>query len=286
MLRMDVFYALSDPTRRKILELLASRGQLTATEISFNFHVSPPAISQHLKVLREVNLVKMEKHAQQRIYQINPEKMLEVQDWSQHLAQQWNQRLEALDELLQVEKRKNTGVKKDEKMSNELTLKRIFDAPRDLVFKAWTDCSLLSKWWGPTGFTTPTCKVEARQGGSLYIAMHGPTGSEWDYDMPVKGVFEEFDPPKRFVFSNHALFDEKGEPQLSTTCSVTFKELGEKTEMTLHIVLVKSTPESAAAWAGAEMGWNQSLDKLSAHFTGRNADSHAHQATTAAEVKK
>ena len=103
---MDIFYALADPTRRKILELLASRGELPATEIYANFAVSHPAISQHLKVLREANLVRMEKHAQQRIYQINSETMLELEDWSRQLAQQWNQRLDALDELLKVEKEK------------------------------------------------------------------------------------------------------------------------------------------------------------------------------------
>ena len=103
---MDIFYALSDPTRRKILELLASQGELTATQIYANFQVSPPAISQHLKVLREANLVKMEKHAQQRIYQINPEVVLELEDWSKQLAQQWNQRLDVLDEILKSEQEK------------------------------------------------------------------------------------------------------------------------------------------------------------------------------------
>jgi DNA-binding transcriptional ArsR family regulator len=104
---MDIFYALADPKRRKILELLASQGQLTASQIYENFAISPPAISQHLKVLREAQLVKMEKRAQQRIYQINPEAMLELEDWSKELAQQWNQRLDSLDELLKVEKEKS-----------------------------------------------------------------------------------------------------------------------------------------------------------------------------------
>lgn len=105
---MDIFYALADPTRRKILELLASRGRLSATEIYENFTVSHPAISQHLKVLREADLVKMEKHAQQRIYQINPQAVLELEDWSRQLAQLWNNRLDALAELIKVEKRKKT----------------------------------------------------------------------------------------------------------------------------------------------------------------------------------
>ena len=147
-------------------------------------------------------------------------------------------------------------------MAKELTLKRTFDAPRELVFKAWTDPVLISKWWGPTYFTTPISEVEARKGGKLYIVMHGPKDSDFDLDLPMKGVFQEFDPPRRLVFTNEAMHDENGNPQLATICTVTFAEAGGKTEMTLHIVLVKTTPASEGAWAGAEMGWNQSLDKL------------------------
>ena len=103
---MDKFSALADPNRRHILEMLARRGQLSATEISDQFQVSPSAISQHLKVLREANLVLMEKRAQQRMYQINPEAVVELEQWARQLTQQWNERFEALDELLEAEKKK------------------------------------------------------------------------------------------------------------------------------------------------------------------------------------
>jgi DNA-binding transcriptional ArsR family regulator len=103
---MDKFSALADPTRRFILEMLARNGQLSATEISDNFQVSPSAISQHLKVLREAKLVLMEKRAQQRLYQINPETMGELEQWARQLTQQWNERFEALDQLLEAEKKK------------------------------------------------------------------------------------------------------------------------------------------------------------------------------------
>ena len=110
MCHMDMFYALADPTRRKILELLASQGELSATQIYENFSASPPAISQHLKVLREAGLVKMEKHAQQRLYQVNPEAVLELEDWSKQLALQWNQRLDVLDEILKDEQEKDNKI--------------------------------------------------------------------------------------------------------------------------------------------------------------------------------
>ncbi len=103
-----MFYALADPTRRKIIEILARDGQLSATEIYAQFPVSPQAISQHLKVLREANLVQVEKRAQQRIYRINPDAMLELEDWARRMAQLWNQRFDALEKVLEVEKKKGT----------------------------------------------------------------------------------------------------------------------------------------------------------------------------------
>ncbi len=103
---MDTFSALAEPTRRNILELLANSGQLSATEIYQKFSVSSPAISQHLKVLREANLVHMEKRAQQRLYQINPASLSELEGWIKKLTKQYDERFDVLDTLLEIEKKK------------------------------------------------------------------------------------------------------------------------------------------------------------------------------------
>lgn len=107
---MDMFQALADPTRRRIIEMLADRGRLSASDISDQFQISPQAISQHLKVLREAKLVQVEKRAQQRIYRVNPNTVLELGDWTRRLQEQWSERFEALDKVLEVEKRKAKGV--------------------------------------------------------------------------------------------------------------------------------------------------------------------------------
>jgi DNA-binding transcriptional ArsR family regulator len=109
---MDKFSAIADPTRRKIIEMLANQGPLSASQISDQFNISPPAISQHLKVLREADVVRMEKRAQQRIYSINPQSMLEVEGWVQQMVQGWNNRFDALDRLLAVEKKRLEGESK------------------------------------------------------------------------------------------------------------------------------------------------------------------------------
>lgn len=103
---MDVFYALAEPTRRSIIEILADSGQLPASAIASRFRVSAPAISQHLKVLREAKLVRMEKRKQQRIYYLNPEGVQEVEDWAKKLSEEWETRFQRLDALLKEEVRK------------------------------------------------------------------------------------------------------------------------------------------------------------------------------------
>ncbi len=104
---MDSFHALAEPTRRRIVEMLAQEGALSATDIHARFTVSAPAISQHLKVLREAGLVSVEKRAQQRIYRVNPQAMLEVEQWAKRLRELWDRRFDALDALLKEEQVKS-----------------------------------------------------------------------------------------------------------------------------------------------------------------------------------
>ena len=100
---MLAFSALADPTRLRIIEMLASHGQLSATHISQQFTVSPPAISQHLKILREAGLVQVETRAQQRIYSIDPSGMTQMEQWMHHMRELWSQRFDRLDALLKEE---------------------------------------------------------------------------------------------------------------------------------------------------------------------------------------
>ena len=111
---MDMFVALADPTRRHILELLASSGELSATALYEHFSVSPQAVSQHLKVLREAHLVEVEKRAQQRVYRLNPQALSQFETWVQRMQQQWSERFDALDQVLEQEKQK---LVKDEQKS-------------------------------------------------------------------------------------------------------------------------------------------------------------------------
>lgn len=100
---MDIFTALADQNRRRIIELLAASGKLSASDISDKFKVSPPAISQHLKILREAKIVDMEKRAQKRLYQINPHAIEELAEWAKKMKKLWSIRFDRLDNLLKTE---------------------------------------------------------------------------------------------------------------------------------------------------------------------------------------
>ena len=98
--------ALADPIRRTILEILASSGELSATALYEHFSVSPQAVSQHLKVLRETKLVEMEKRAQKRVYRLNPQTLSEFEAWVTQTKQRWSERFDALDAVLEREQKK------------------------------------------------------------------------------------------------------------------------------------------------------------------------------------
>ena len=112
---MDTFTALAEPTRRSILEMLAAKGQMSATDIYHKFKASPPAISQHLKVLREANLVRVEKQAQKRIYYVNPEPIEELEKWVKQFAAGLEDRYRALDNVLETEKSKLKANRNEDK---------------------------------------------------------------------------------------------------------------------------------------------------------------------------
>jgi uncharacterized protein YndB with AHSA1/START domain len=143
-------------------------------------------------------------------------------------------------------------------VGQELIITRIIDAPRDLVFKAWTDPKQVAKWWSPKYFTNPVCELDVRPGGAILIHMAGPDGTVY----PMKGMYQEIVEPERLVFASSAVEDDAGNPALETLSTVTFEDQGGKTQLTLRVAVVRSTSAAEWALAGMEEGWNQSLDKL------------------------
>jgi len=140
----------------------------------------------------------------------------------------------------------------------ELTLTRMFNAPRSLVFRMWTDPKHVGRWWGPHGYTNPVCELDARPGGKILIHMQDPI-------MPVNpmtGVFEEIVEPERLVFISMALPDADGIPQLQVRNTVTFEDVNGKTKLTLNARVLKATPQIGPALDGMTQGWTETLERL------------------------
>jgi len=146
-------------------------------------------------------------------------------------------------------------------LPNERTvvITRIFDAPRALVWKCWTDEKHMAQWFGPKMFTIPVCTLEPRVGGKLWVVMRGPDGA----DYPMKGVFREMVEPERLVFTNIAV-DKDGTHLLEGETTVILEELAGQTRMTLRTHAVGKVPYAPQMLAGMQAGWSQSFDKMAA----------------------
>jgi len=138
-----------------------------------------------------------------------------------------------------------------------LEIRRVFAAPRELVWQAWTEPRQLAQWWGPRGFDNPLCELDLRPGGSLRIEMRAPNGTIY----PMTGVYQEIEAPARLVFTSVAL-DESGRPALEALTTLTFEEQGDQTLLTMTAKVISVTAVGRQYLAGMEEGWNQTLDKL------------------------
>jgi uncharacterized protein YndB with AHSA1/START domain len=147
----------------------------------------------------------------------------------------------------------------------DFTITREFDAPRELVFKAWTDCDHFSHWFGPRDFTTSHCSIEPRRGGTWTSAMRSPEGN----DFWSSGTIVEIEEPSRLIV-DEGFSDEHGN-------RVTAQEYGmsddmpseERMTLTLEehqgrtrLTVQQGVPTEVAERNGALQGWQETLEKL------------------------
>ncbi|HTJ63721.1 MAG TPA: SRPBCC family protein [Alphaproteobacteria bacterium] len=140
----------------------------------------------------------------------------------------------------------------------ELVLTRLIDAPRELVYRAWTDAELLKKWFAPLPYTTPHAELDVRPGGSNLIVMKGPEGPE----MPNRGVYLEVVPNERLVFTD--AYTEAWQPSQKPfmTVILTFEEEDGKTRYTARVR--HWTPDDCEAHEkmGFHQGWGICADQM------------------------
>ncbi len=147
----------------------------------------------------------------------------------------------------------------------DVVIERVLNAPRERVWKAWTDPTEMRRWWGPQGFTTPTCKVDLRVGGAYIYCMRSPEGK----DYWATGTYREIVPQRKLVMTD-SFADEKGnvvpatyygmsaETPLEMLVTATFEDAKGKTKLTLRHAGFPVGLDSE----GAQQGWSESFDKL------------------------
>ncbi|MGD0115848.1 MAG: SRPBCC domain-containing protein [Dehalococcoidia bacterium] len=151
--------------------------------------------------------------------------------------------------------------------SKELEIVRVFDAPRELVWKAWTDPELMMRWWGPRDYTCPACSIDFEVGGTYLNCMRSPE----DRDYWSTGVYKEIVEPERLVMSD-SFSDESGNVvpathygmnpdfPLELLVTLTLEDYDGKTKLTLRHAGFPSDDDLE----GARAGWSESFDKLAA----------------------
>jgi uncharacterized protein YndB with AHSA1/START domain len=143
-----------------------------------------------------------------------------------------------------------------------IVISRVVDAPRELVFEAFTDPTHLSQFWGPKWTTAPRCEVDLRVGGAFHIEMQGADGAIY----PCTGVYREIVPPERIVYAGTATDDNPcggGLPPRSLVTLI-FTAEGRKTKITIHTRLGSYADRDAAIAGGFKQGWDDSLERLEA----------------------
>ena len=139
-----------------------------------------------------------------------------------------------------------------------LVMTRIFDAPRSLVFKVWTEPQHLVRWWGPRGYTTPVCEMDVRPGGTYRLLMRSAEGQEvWWH-----GVFREIVEPERLVWTSSIDRTDGTRVSGETVLTVTLEEQGQKTKLTLHQAVFDSIDNCNAH----REGWTQAFERIAEHL--------------------
>jgi len=148
---------------------------------------------------------------------------------------------------------------------NEVLIEREFDAPRELLFKVWTDPFHLARWWTPFGFTAHVLKMEVREGGAFHIELQTPDGQR----VPARGIYKKIIPPEKIIML--------GPDQSPDACgagippnamvTITFNESGGKTTLRLHTLFNASAEKLAAAEAGYYEGWGSALAALQTYLS-------------------
>jgi uncharacterized protein YndB with AHSA1/START domain len=142
----------------------------------------------------------------------------------------------------------------------DLVLTRLIDAPREKLYRAWTEPELLKQWFAPTPYTTPSAELDVRVGGANTVVMRSPDGNE----IPCSGVYLEVVPNRRLVFTDAYMRAWEPSPKPFMTVILTFEDEGDKTRYTARVRHWTTEDRETHEKMGFHQGWGQCADQLAA----------------------
>jgi len=266
--------ALADPTRRAILERLG-RGSATISELAEPIGITLTGTKKHVRVLEDADLVTTEKVGRARFCRLGPQRLDVVEAWMQQYRKMLDERLDRFGELVQrLHKEQQMTDQQQQEAGRKATVTtpgdreihivREFDAPRDLVFRAFVDPELIPEWWGPYDTTTIVDRMDVRDGGGWRFVARSADGTETAF----RGTYREIAPPDRVVQT----FEWEGMPGHISVETATFEDLGGRTRVVTTSLFHTAEERDGMLASGMERGLNETyerLDALLARLSGR-----------------
>ncbi len=250
-----------------------SHGPSSVHGLTEPFALSQQMISKHIAYLVRARIVIKTKRGRESMCTLRPDAIKAVSDWAFNYRRFWEESFDKLDAVVnQLKKTEVADGKKHGYETERMVVTRVFDAPRELVWKAWTEPEYVMQWWGPKGCTTPFCEMDFREGGKFLFCMRAPDGQEgWN-----GGQYHQIVLHEKIVFSLY-FSDPQGNKvdpaqygieheAIPDACDVIiFEDFG--TGQTKLTFIGNETMENAIN-SGQVAGMNQTLDKFAAVVAG------------------
>ena len=290
-----ILAALADPTRRAILARLG-QGEATVMELAEPFDLKLPTVSKHLKVLQRAGLVSQGRKAQWRPCRLEAAPLKDVAEWIERYRDAWEERHDRLEDYLRElqagdrpeDQERSSDLATREQIRGEaimskatltadpakqdIVMTRVFDAPRELVFKTYTDPAHIPHWWGPKNLSTTVERMDVKPGGGWRFVQRDGDGNEYAFH----GVYHEVVAPERLVFT----FEFEGMPGHVMLATVTFEDVQGKTRLTDTSVFQTIEDRDGMLASGMEQGATESMDRLAELLAREVADEEEPDAAT------
>ena len=258
----DAFNAVAEPRRRQILDVLAG-GERPVNDLVHLLGLAQPQVSKHLRVLREVGAVDVRNEGRQRVYQLNGQALKPIHDWVKDYEDSWSERFDRLDVVLEELKQgrkamavTSSGTAKVTLPTDEqILITREFDAPKRLVYKAWTTPELVKRWWNAKRGEVTVAEIDLRVGGAWRYVMIADGGMEVGFH----GEYREIVPNERLVSTELYEGVPDGEPTLNT---LTLTETDGRTTVTILVEAPSREVRDAIIDSGMEAGMQDAMDLL------------------------